>query len=51
MIHGIEPLFPFDLVEATFLMPPPDTEPLSPARLIAWQACQLQKCQEDLELI
>ena len=51
MVHGVEPLFPFDLVEATFLVPPPDTEPLSPAGLIAWQARQLQKCQEDLELI
>ena len=51
MVHGVEPLFPFDLVEATFLVPPPDTEPPSPAGRIAWQARQLQKCQEDLELI
>ena len=51
MVHGIEPLFPFDLTEATFLIPPPDTEPLSSSRLIAWRACQLQKRQEDLESI
>ena len=51
MIHGIEPLFPFDLAKATFLVPPPDTEPLSSSRLIAWRARQLQKHQEDLESI
>ena len=51
MVHSIKPLFPFDLAEATFLIPPPDTEPLSSSRLIAWRACQLQKHQEDLESI
>ena len=51
MVHGIEPLFPFDLAEATFLIPPPDTEHLSSSRLIAWRANQLQKHQEDLESI
>ena len=51
MVHSVEPLFPFDLAEATFLIPPPDTEPLSSSRLIAWRACQLQKRQEDLESI
>ena len=51
MVHGIEPLFPFDLAEATFLVPPPDTEPLSSSGLIAWRAQQLQKRQEDLESI
>ena len=51
MVHGVEPLFPFDLAEATFLVPPLDTEPLSPSGLIVWQACQLQKRQEDLESI
>ena len=51
MVHGVEPLFPFDLAEATFLFPPPDTEPLSLSRLIAWRAHQLQKHQEDLESI
>ena len=51
MVHGVEPLFPFDLAEATFLVPPPDTEPLFSSGLIAWRAHQLQKRQEDLELI
>ena len=51
MVHGVEPLFPFDLSKATFLVPPPDTEPLSSSRLIAWRARQLQKHQEDLESI
>ena len=44
MVHGIEPLFFFDLAEATFLVPPPDTKPLFSSGLIAWRACQLQKC-------
>ena len=51
MVHSIEPLFPFDLAEAIFLVPPPDTEPLSSSGLIAWRAQQLRKHQEDLELI
>ena len=51
MVHSVEPLFPFDLAEATFLVPPPDTEPLSLSGLIAWRAQQLQKHQEDLESI
>ena len=51
MVHGVEPLFPFDISEATFLVPPPDTEPLSSAGLIAWRARQLQKRQDDLESI
>ena len=51
MVHGVKPLFPFDLVKAIFLIPPPDTELLSSSGLIAWRACQLQKCQEDLESI
>ena len=42
MVHNVKPLFPFDLAEATFLIPPPDTEPLSSSRLIAWRARQLQ---------
>ena len=51
MVQGVEPLFPFDISEAMFLIPSPDTEPLSLARLIAWRARQLQKRQDDLELI
>ena len=51
MVHGVKPLFPFDLAEATFLVPPPDTKPLFSSGLIAWRARQLQKHQEDLESI
>ena len=36
MAHGVEPLFPFDLAKATFLIPPLDMEPLSPSGLIIW---------------
>ena len=35
-------IFPFDLTEATFLVPPPDTKPLSSSGLITWRARQLQ---------
>ena len=51
MAHGMEPLFPFDLVEATFLVPPLDADSSSTSDLIAWHVCQLQKCQEDLDTI
>ena len=51
MVHGVKPLFPFDLAEATFLVSPSDTEPLSSSELITWRVCQLQKCQEDLKSI
>ena len=51
MVHGVEPLFPFDISEATFLIASPDTKPLSSAGLIAWRARQLQKHQNNLESI
>ena len=51
MVHSVEPLFPFDISKAMFLVPSPDTEPLSSVGLIAWRARQLQKCQDDLESI
>ena len=51
MVHGLKPLFPFDISEAMFIVPSPDTEPLSSAGLIAWRAQQLQKRQNDLESI
>ncbi|KIK81000.1 hypothetical protein PAXRUDRAFT_157101, partial [Paxillus rubicundulus Ve08.2h10] len=47
--HGIELLFPFDLSEATYLVPLPDMDPLSTTGLITWHACQ--KCWEDLDAI
>ena len=36
MVHGVEPVFPFDLTEATFLVPVPKTDPISSMTLIAW---------------
>ena len=51
MVYGIEPLFPFDLSEAMFLVPVPDTDGITTPILITWQAHQLQKCQEDIDTI
>jgi transposase InsO family protein len=36
MVHGVEPLFPFDLSEGTFLVPALDSDTISRAALIAW---------------
>ncbi|KIJ07502.1 hypothetical protein PAXINDRAFT_33858, partial [Paxillus involutus ATCC 200175] len=43
MVHGVELLFPFDLAEATYLVPLPDADPFSTT------ARQLQKRQVDLD--
>jgi hypothetical protein len=51
MMHGIKPIFPFDLAEATFLVPLKHQGMLTTTELIAWHACQLQKRTEDLEAI
>ena len=51
MAHGIEPLFPFNLSKATFLVPVSVTDPLSTSGLIAWHAQQLQKHGEDFQSI
>jgi len=48
--HGIEPILPFDVTEATFLIPKLDC-PLSTEDLIAIHARQLQKRPEDLAAI
>ena len=50
MAHGVEPLLPFDLVEATFLVPI-ETPAMLMMELIAHRACQLQKHAEDLARI
>ena len=47
LVHGTEPLFPFDLFETTYLALVL-TEPISPTDLIAYHARQLQKHPEDL---
>jgi hypothetical protein len=50
IVHGVEPLFPFDLAEATYLVPALDA-PLTTAELLAIRARQLQKRKEDLDSI
>ncbi|RXW12346.1 hypothetical protein EST38_g13510 [Candolleomyces aberdarensis] len=48
--HGIEPIFPFDLAEAT-LIAPRVTSTMSTGDLIAYRAIQLQRRQEDLDKV
>lgn len=48
--HGVEPLLPFDILHATFLLPDLDG-PVSDAKLLAIRARQLERCEEDLQLI
>ena len=46
--HGIHPILPFDIDEATYLMPPPDSI-LSHEDLIARRGKELTKRQTDLD--
>lgn len=48
MAHGIEPILPFDLTLATFLVPDL-CRPLTTAELLAIRVRQLQKRQADLD--
>jgi hypothetical protein len=50
MAHGVEPLLPFDITLATFLVPNL-TKPLSTADLIATHARQLELREDDLASI
>jgi transposase InsO family protein len=50
MAHGIEPVLPFDIVHATYLVPKLD-KPLTTADLIAIRARQLQRRDSDLAMI
>jgi transposase InsO family protein len=50
MGHGVEPLLPFDITEATFMLPP-ITAKLSTSDLIGLRARQLAKRDEDLAKI
>jgi hypothetical protein len=50
MAHGIEPILPFDLTLATFLVPDL-SRPLTTAELLAARARQLEKRQADLDNI
>ena len=47
IVHGVEPVFPFDFAEATYLAPVHQAE--STADLLALRARQLQRREEDLE--
>lgn len=47
LAHGIEPVFPFDLAEATYLVPPEGAE-ISDAELLAIRGRQLMKRKDDL---
>ncbi|KAJ8582378.1 hypothetical protein M405DRAFT_716627, partial [Rhizopogon salebrosus TDB-379] len=50
MAHGVEPLLPLDITEATFMLP--DISALAPTDgLVALRARQLAKRDEDLALI
>ena len=46
-VTGTHPLLPFDIIEATYLLPPPDSI-LSTTDLIAQRAIALQKRRSDL---
>ena len=48
--HGIEPTLPFDLAEATYLIPLPN-DTMTTTDLIAFRARQLQRRHEDLAAI
>jgi hypothetical protein len=48
MAHGCEPILPFDIAEATYLVPGRD-RPVVTSELIALRARQLEKRPEDLE--
>jgi hypothetical protein len=50
MAHGIEPILPFDITLATFLVPD-IARPLSTVDLLAIRTRQLQKRPDDLEAI
>jgi hypothetical protein len=50
MAHGVEPILPFDITMATFLVPDL-VKPLATDNLIAACAQQLEKHQEDLSAI
>jgi hypothetical protein len=47
MVHGVHPILPFDIAEATYLAPPLDAG-LSTSDLISIRAKQLLKREEDL---
>jgi hypothetical protein len=49
IVHGVEPLLPFDLAEATYMVPPQSA--MTTTKLIPLRARQLQRRPEDLDTI
>jgi hypothetical protein len=49
-VTGTHPLLPFDIIEASYLLPPPDSV-LSTTDMIARRALTLQKRREDLAVL
>ena len=47
MVHGVHPLLPFDILEATYLSPPQDFG-ISTEDLISLRASQLMKRPDDI---
>lgn len=50
MVHGVEPVLPFDITEATYLLPP-QNDNVSTAELLVLRGRQLMKREDDLELM
>ena len=47
LAHRVEPTLPFNLAEATYLLPPLDIE-MSTSELLVARARMLEKCKKDL---
>lgn len=50
LAHGFHPILPIDFIEATYLLPPPDST-LTTTDLMARRSKELQKRVEDLEVM
>ena len=50
MAHGVEPLLPFDLAEATFMLELTDA-PMTTAELLATRARALMRRKQDLDMV
>ena len=49
-MHGVHPVLPFDIDEATYLVPPPDTV-LTDEDLLAHRGMEFAKRQSDLDAL
>jgi hypothetical protein len=48
--HGVHPILPFDVVEVTSLLPPPDSV-MTSEELVTRRAVEFTKCNKDLDRI